>query len=466
MTAAINSKAWIVDDDQSIRWVLEKALSKSGFETTCFSEAVTMLETLKQQKPNVIISDIRMPGMNGLELLEKVHHDHPTLPVIIITAHSDLDTTVAAYQGGAFEYLPKPFDVNDVIEQTKRACESQTTHPEQPKLLPTAGIIGDSAPMQDLFRTIGRLSNSSIDVLINGESGTGKELVAHALHTHSPRADQPFIALNVAAIPADLMESELFGHEKGAFTGAQEQRTGRFEQANGGTLFLDEIGDMPAELQTRLLRVLSEGIFYRVGGHEQVVVDVRIIAATHQNLEQRVEKGQFREDLFHRLNVIRIKLPPLRERSDDIPALAQHFMTKSASRLEVDTKTINRAALDILTTMEWPGNVRQLENTCHWLTAMSASNEIRPEDLPDDIRDSEGESSRSINWETQLNAWARQQLADNQTDLINNAQEKLESVLISAALESAGGKRTEAARLLGWGRNTLTRKIQSLGLDL
>ncbi len=466
MTAATSSKAWIIDDDQSIRWVLEKALSKSGFETTCFSEATTMLETLEQQQPNVIISDIRMPGMNGLELLEKVHHDHPTLPVIIITAHSDLDTTVAAYQGGAFEYLPKPFDVNDVIEQTKRACESLTTHHDEPELLPTAGIIGDSAPMQDLFRTIGRLSNSSIDVLINGESGTGKELVAHALHTHSPRADQPFIALNVAAIPADLMESELFGHEKGAFTGAQEQRTGRFEQANGGTLFLDEIGDMPAELQTRLLRVLSEGIFYRVGGHEQVVVDVRIIAATHQNLEQRVEKGQFREDLFHRLNVIRIKLPPLRERSDDIPALAQHFMTKSASRLEVDTKTINRATLDILTTLEWPGNVRQLENACHWLTAMSASNEIRPEDLPDDIRDSEGVSSRSINWETQLNAWARQQLADNQTDLINNAQEKLESVLISAALESAGGKRTEAARLLGWGRNTLTRKIQSLGLDL
>ena len=466
MTVATNSKAWIVDDDQSIRWVLEKALSKSGFDTTCFSEAATMLQTLEQQQPNVIISDIRMPGMNGLELLEKVHEDNPTLPVIIITAHSDLDTTVAAYQGGAFEYLPKPFDVNDVIEQTRRACESQMTQLQEPELLPAAGMIGDSAPMQELFRTIGRLSNSSIDVLINGESGTGKELVAQALHTHSPRADKPFIALNVAAIPADLMESELFGHEKGAFTGAQEQRTGRFEQANGGTLFLDEIGDMPAELQTRLLRVLSEGIFYRVGGHEQVAVDVRIIAATHQNLEQRVEQGQFRDDLFHRLNVIRIKLPPLRERSDDIPALAQHFMTKSATRLEVDTKKINQSALDILTMLEWPGNVRQLENTCHWLTAMSASNEIRPQDLPDDIRDSEGVSSRSINWETQLNAWARQQLADKQTDLINNAQEKLEAVLITAALESAGGKRTEAARLLGWGRNTLTRKIQALGLDL
>ncbi len=466
MTAATENTAWIVDDDQSIRWVLEKALSKAGIQTTCYSEASAMLTTLEQQQPNVIISDIRMPGMSGLELLEKVHQQHPTLPVIIITAHSDLDTTVAAYQGGAFEYLPKPFDVNDVIEQTRRACESQTQNEEEPELLPTAGIIGDSAPMQELFRTIGRLSNSSIDVLINGESGTGKELVAQALHTHSPRAEQPFIALNVAAIPADLMESELFGHEKGAFTGAQEQRTGRFEQANGGTLFLDEIGDMPAELQTRLLRVLSEGIFYRVGGHEQVVVDVRIIAATHQNLEQRVEQGQFRDDLFHRLNVIRIKLPPLRERSDDIPALAQYFMTKSAKSLEVDTKKINQDALDILTTMEWPGNVRQLENTCHWLTAMSASIEVRPEDLPEEIRDSEGLSSRSINWETQLNAWARQQLADNQTDLINNAQEKLEAVLITAALESAGGKRSEAARLLGWGRNTLTRKIQSLGLDL
>jgi len=461
-----NITAWIVDDDQSIRWVLQRALDKAGMQTQVFSDAREMLKKFKHQKPSVIITDIRMPGMSGLELLEKIHQEQPNLPVIVITAHSDLDTTVAAYQGGAFEYLPKPFDVHDVVEKTIRAgAQNDAADKPESNALPAIGIIGDSMAMQEVYRVIGRLSNSSIDALINGESGTGKELIAKALHEHSPRADQPFIALNVAAIPAELMESELFGHEKGAFTGAVDRRIGRFEQANGGTLFLDEIGDMPAELQTRLLRVLSENIFYRVGGHEQIKVDVRIIAATHQNLEERVANDEFRDDLFHRLNVIRIKLPPLRERSGDIPALSEHFLKKSAQELNVSPKKINKDALDFMSTLLWPGNVRQLENACHWLTAMSAGQEIRSEDLPNDLRESTADSNLSINWEDQLGNWATRQVSAQKTGILEDAQTRLETVLIKTALAATAGKRNEAAKILGWGRNTLTRKIQSLGLD-
>ncbi len=461
-----NITAWIVDDDQSIRWVLQRALDKAGMQTQVFSDAGEMLKKFKHQKPSVIITDIRMPGMSGLELLEKIHQEQPNLPVIVITAHSDLDTTVAAYQGGAFEYLPKPFDVHDVVEKTIRAgAQNDAADKPESNSLPAIGIIGDSMAMQEVYRVIGRLSNSSIDALINGESGTGKELIAKALHEHSPRADQPFIALNVAAIPAELMESELFGHEKGAFTGAVDRRIGRFEQANGGTLFLDEIGDMPAELQTRLLRVLSENIFYRVGGHEQIKVDVRIIAATHQNLEERVANDEFRDDLFHRLNVIRIKLPPLRERSGDIPALSEHFLKKSAQELNVSPKKINKDALDFMSTLLWPGNVRQLENACHWLTAMSAGQEIRSEDLPNDLRESTADSNLSINWEDQLGNWATRQVSAQKTGILEDAQTRLETVLIKTALAATAGKRNEAAKILGWGRNTLTRKIQSLGLD-
>jgi len=466
MTSNENIVAWIVDDDQSIRWVLQRALDKAGMQTQTFSDAAAMLKELKKNNPMVIITDIRMPGMTGLELLSSVHASHPELPVIVITAHSDLDTTVAAYQGGAFEYLPKPFDVHEVIEKTQRAAQQGTASEQQPQALsPALGIIGDSPAMQDVYRTIGRLSNSSIDALINGQSGTGKELVAKALHTHSPRAGQPFVALNVAAIPADLMESELFGHEKGAFTGAVEQRAGRFEQANGGTLFLDEIGDMPAELQTRLLRVLSENIFYRVGGRESIEVDVRIIAATHQNLEERVEQGLFREDLFHRLNVIRLTLPRLCDRTADIPALCEHFLKKSASELGVSAKHINKDTLDYLSTLAWPGNVRQLENTCHWLTAMSAGDEVRPEDLPAELKEEASDPSRSINWEDQLRNWANQQVAQEKTDILDDAQARFEKVMIQAALTATAGKRNEAAKILGWGRNTLTRKIQTLNLD-
>lgn len=466
MTAAENITAWVVDDDQSIRWVLQRALEKAGIQTQIFSDAAEMLRKFKNQKPDIIITDIRMPGISGLELLDCIHQDHPDLPVIVITAHSDLDTTVAAYQGGAFEYLPKPFDVHEVVDKTKRACQRTDAGKEgSEKSLPAIGIIGDSSAMQEVYRIIGRLSNSSIDALINGESGTGKELVAQALHQHSPRADQPFIALNVAAIPAELMESELFGHEKGAFTGAVEQRVGRFEQANGGTLFLDEIGDMPPELQTRLLRVLSENIFYRVGGHQQIKVDVRIIAATHQNLEDRVANGEFRDDLFHRLNVIRIQLPPLRERSTDVPALCDHFLKKSAQELDVKPKHISKETLDFMSTLAWPGNVRQLENTCHWLTAMSAGQEIRPEDLPDDLKEDSGDINRSIKWEDQLSNWAAQQVTAKKTGILEDAQTRLETVLIKTALAATAGKRNEAAKILGWGRNTLTRKIQSLGLD-
>ena len=384
----MKSDVWVIDDDRSIRWVLERALKKAELEVTLFDSASNAIQALATNTPRVIITDIRMPGMDGFEFLEKVQTQHPELPVIVMTAHSDLDNAVHAYQGGAFEYLPKPFDVDEAVELTKRACQSN----EDARMPDTAvedvpEIIGESQAMQEVFRAIGRLSRSSITVLINGETGTGKELVAHALHKHSLRSAKPFIALNMAAIPKDLLESELFGHEKGSFTGAQGQRRGRFEQANMGTLFLDEIGDMPADLQTRLLRVLSDGEFYRVGGHEPVKADVRIIAATHQNLQELVEKGAFREDLMHRLNVIRIKVPALRERRQDIPILLKHFLSAAASELEVETKQLESEVVAYLSGLEWSGNVRQLENLCRWLTVMASGKTIHLEDLPSELKE-------------------------------------------------------------------------------
>ncbi|MFT5483243.1 MAG: two-component system nitrogen regulation response regulator GlnG, partial [Halieaceae bacterium] len=376
---------WIVDDDRSIRWVLEKALERSDIETRSFANAEQLLVQLQLHQPDAIISDIRMPGIDGLELLSKINAAHPDLPVIITTAHSDLDSAVASYQGGAFEYLPKPFDIDEVLSITNRALSLATensTQTDSEEILESTDIIGEAPAMQEVFRAVGRLSHSNITVLINGESGTGKELVARALHRHSPRASSSFIALNMAAIPRDLMESELFGHEKGAFTGATSQRQGRFEQADGGTLFLDEIGDMPADTQTRLLRVLADGEFYRVGGHSSVKVDVRIITATHQNLEELVADNRFREDLFHRLNVIRIHIPRLQDRREDIPKLSQHFLQQAAEEMAVETKKLTPATEALLCKMHWPGNVRQLENTCRWLTVMASGREIHPADLP------------------------------------------------------------------------------------
>ena len=385
---AKSNHVWIVDDDKSIRWVLERALSRSGIQVDIFSDAESLLSEINSSVPDVIISDIRMPGMDGLEMLSKIVEKHPKLPVIVTTAHSDLDNAVSSYQGGAFEYLPKPFDIDEAVAMTRRALE----HVDENRISTTTAtseeatdMIGKAPAMQEVFRAIGRLSQSNINVLINGESGTGKELVAKALHRHSPRKDNPFIALNMAAIPKDLVESELFGHEKGAFTGASQQRVGRFEQASGGTLFLDEIGDMPSDIQTRLLRVLADGEFYRVGGHTPIKVDVRVIAATHQNLEVLVEQKKFRNDLFHRLNVIRMQLPRLADRNEDIPQLASYFLKVSAKDLEVETKVLTDEVKNIFSTLPWPGNVRQLENTCRWLTVMASGNEIKPSDLPPEL---------------------------------------------------------------------------------
>lgn len=460
-------RVWVVDDDRSIRWVLEKALTKAEMEVRTFEEADSVLHALERTQPDVIISDVRMPGMDGLAMLDKIHASHPDLPIIIITAHSDLDSAVSAYQGGAFEYLPKPFDVDEAVALTHRAVQhhKETVKESTAEPLQEMEIIGEAASMQEVFRAIGRLSRSNITVLINGESGTGKELVAEALHRHSPRADNAFIALNMAAIPRDLLESELFGHEKGAFTGAQAARKGRFEQADGGTLFLDEIGDMPAELQTRLLRVLADGEFYRVGGHSPVKVDVRIIAATHQDLEQRVEKGDFREDLFHRLNVIRIHIPALRERSEDIGLLAKHFLQAAATELNMETKTLDKESLNYLSKLEWRGNVRQLQNTCRWLTVMAPSQEVHMDDLPPELLNKETKIQSSGDWVKVLQHWAEQQLANGETDLFDKATPEFERVMIQAALRSAGGRRQDAARLLGCGRNTLTRKIKELDME-
>lgn len=455
---------WVIDDDRSIRWVLERALKKADLEVTLFESASNAMQALATETPRVIITDVRMPGMDGLEFLEKVQTQHPDLPVIVMTAHSDLDNAVNAYQGGAFEYLPKPFDIDEAVELTRRACQTSSevnaTGVEAPEAVPE--IIGESQAMQEVFRAIGRLSRSSITVLINGETGTGKELVAHALHKHSVRNDKLFIALNMAAIPKDLLESELFGHEKGSFTGAQVQRRGRFERANMGTLFLDEIGDMPADLQTRLLRVLSDGEFYRVGGHEPVKVDVRIIAATHQNLQELVESGDFREDLMHRLNVIRIQVPALRERRQDIPILLKHFLARAASELDVETKQLEAGVVAFLSSLEWSGNVRQLENLCHWLTVMASGKTIHLEDLPPDLKEDGAPAAAISNWQSMLANWADQKFENGDAEILQDATPQFERVLIEVAMKKTGGKRQRAAKLLGWGRNTLTRKIQEL----
>ena len=460
---------WVIDDDQSIRWVLEKALQKSGMDVKSFASANGVMEALHGARPDVVISDVRMPGMDGFELLNRVQERYPDLPVIIITAHSDLDSAVSAYKGGAFEYLPKPFDINEAVEMTRRAVDFGRGAGSSDTVADTEevpAIIGESPAMQEVFRAIGRLSRSNITVLINGESGTGKELVAKALHKHSPRAEKPFIALNMAAIPRDLLESELFGHERGSFTGAQSQRIGRFEQCDGGTLFLDEIGDMPAEMQTRLLRVLADGEFYRVGGHMPVRADVRIIAATHQDLEQRVREGSFREDLFHRLNVIRIHLPSLRERREDIGPLMGHFLQTAAAELEVETKLVLPETIAVLEQLDWPGNVRQMENLCRWLTVMATGQEIRVDDLPQELREPEtGGTTAAAGWESVLRVWTDQKLAQGSENLLDEAMPAFERVMIEAALARTGGRRQDAARLLGWGRNTLTRKIKELAMD-
>ncbi|MDA1371262.1 MAG: nitrogen regulation protein NR(I) [Proteobacteria bacterium] len=461
-----HDSVWILDDDLSIRWVLEKSLSNTGLHTVSFENGDDLLHRLEHESPDAIISDIRMPGISGLELLSTIRERYPELPVIIMTAHSDLDSAVSSYSRGAFEYLPKPFDIEEAVAMTQRALE----HARAKNIDKTAevieknqDIIGEAPAMQEVFRAIGRLANSNISVLINGESGTGKELVAHALHRHSPRKDRPFIPLNVAAIPKELIESELFGHEKGAFTGATQLRTGRFEQANGGTLFLDEIGDMPADTQTRLLRVLSDGEFYRVGGHTSIKVDVRIIAATHQNLEKLVQEHQFREDLFHRLNVIRIHLPRLSDRREDIPKLASHFLKSAAEELQVEPKLLRPETEKYLVGLSWPGNVRQLENFCRWITVMASSREVYLTDLPPEFSEQEIDSSSISNWTQALQNWADQQLSLGNTSILDEATPMFERTLIDIALKHTAGRRRDAANLLGWGRNTLTRKIKELG---
>jgi len=462
---------WVIDDDKSIRWVLEKALQKANMQATCFSSAEGIIQKLEQQQPDVILSDVRMPGVDGLTMLEQINGIYPNLPVIIMTAHSDLESAVAAFHRGAFEYLPKPFDLNEVIIQITRACRKNKTTEKKPFTKIKSNItkiIGEAPAMQEVFRAIGRLARSNITVLINGASGTGKELVALALHKHSPRKDKAFIALNMAAIPKDLMESELFGHERGAFTGAQSRRPGRFEQANGGTLFLDEIGDMPAELQTRLLRVLSDGQYYRVGGHESIQSDVRIIAATHQNLEQLVSDGRFREDLFHRLNVIRIHIPALCERKEDIPILMNHFLAKAAKELDVEIKHLLPDTEKALQQFPWPGNVRQLENTARWLTVMASSQEIHTEDLPTEFTNTNTNTntieSPVNDWQGALQHWVQLQLDQGENNILDKAIPIFEEILITTVLQHTSGKKQEAAKLLGWGRNTLTRKIKELSL--
>ena len=467
-----NESVWIVDDDSSIRWVLQKALQAANISCLSFENPEDLLRQIQSgQAPEVIISDIRMPQMDGMTLLNEVHSSHPLLPVIIMTAHSDLDSAVNAYQKGAFEYLPKPFDIDEAVTLARRAIDhareqSSTTKVQQDEVV--TEIIGEAPAMQEVFRAIGRLSRSSISVLINGQSGTGKELVAHALHRHSPRSSKPFIALNMAAIPADLVESELFGHEKGAFTGAQAARQGRFEQADGGTLFLDEIGDMPLDVQTRLLRVLADGQFYRVGGHQSVSVDVRIIAATHQNLETRVAEGKFREDLFHRLNVIRVHLPSLAERREDIPLLTRHFLRRAAKELDVDAKTISKSAERVMSQLPWPGNVRQLENVCRWLTVMASGQEVIPSDLPPEIHSDghvETSSAATGEWPELLASWTDKQLRDGRHDILNDAMLTFEKVMLERALYHTHGHKQDAAKRLGWGRNTLTRKLKELGIS-
>jgi two-component system nitrogen regulation response regulator GlnG len=457
---------WIIDDDRSIRWVFEKALAREAIEHRSFSAAQEALDALGEESPQVVVSDIRMPGVSGLDFMRELRARLPATPVIIMTAYSDLESAVAAFQGGAFEYLPKPFDVDHAVELVRRAIDESR---RQVEALPAAvadapEILGQAPAMQEVFRAIGRLAQSHATVMITGESGSGKELVARALHRHSPRAARAFIAINTAAIPKDLLESELFGHERGAFTGAQATRRGRFEQAEGGTLFLDEIGDMPPDLQTRLLRVLSDGQFYRVGGHVPLAANVRVIAATHQELEARVKQGLFREDLYHRLNVIRLRLPALRERRDDIPMLARHFLAKSARDLGVEGKRLTEAALAFLAAQEWPGNVRQLENVCHWVTVMAPGQVVDVKDLPPEVRGALAEAGAET-WRHALEREVAARLARGETGISEPLTRDFETVLIERALQHTGGRRIEAAGLLGIGRNTLTRKVQELKID-
>ena len=458
-------RVWVVDDDRSIRWVLCRALHNAGFQAIEFEDAERASAALAGDEPDVIVSDVRMPGRSGFDLLAELRDRAPKVPVIITTAYPDLDSAVSAFQGGAFEHLPKPFDVDEAVDLVSRAIAQrrEDASTPQPAVAPApSDMIGSAPSMQEVFRAIGRLSRSSINVLITGESGTGKELIARALHRHSPRSGGPFIALNMAAINRELLESELFGHERGAFTGAQALRRGRFEQAHGGTLFLDEIGDMPAELQTRLLRVLQEGEFYRVGAHAPLQVDVRVIAATHQNLEQQVQAGKFREDLLHRLNVVRIRVPPLRERREDIPALVQHFLARAAKELQVDCKTPSAEVLERLSHFDWPGNVRQLENVCRWLTVMTPTQVVRADDLPGEI--SGAPASVDEDWQSALRRSAAGLLARGARGVMNDLTPAFERLMIGVALERTGGRRQDAALLLGWGRNTLTRKIKELGI--
>lgn len=466
-----SAPVWIVDDDSSIRWVLQKALKAAQIECFSFENPEDMLMQLHvEQPPQVIVSDVRMPQMDGNELMQQVHQDFPDIPIIIMTAHSDLDSAVTAYKSGAFEYLPKPFDIDEAVGLVQRAlvhAQENSKKLEKASEEKSTEIIGEAPAMQEVFRAIGRLSRSSISVLINGQSGTGKELVARALHVHSPRHEKNFVALNMAAIPADLIESELFGHEKGAFTGANTMRQGRFEQAHGGTLFLDEIGDMPLDVQTRLLRVLSDGQFYRVGGHQSVSVDVRIIAATHQNLEQRVSEGKFREDLFHRLNVIRIHMPSLSERREDIPLLSKHFMSKAALELEVEPKSINKNTQKVLNQLDWPGNVRQLENLCRWLTVMASGKEVLTQDLPPELHEPQKFDSQTKvmgDWQTLLASWADQQLRGGKNNILGDAMPEFEKIMLDRALHYTRGRKQDAAKLLGWGRNTLTRKLKEFDM--
>jgi two-component system, NtrC family, nitrogen regulation response regulator GlnG len=457
---------WILDDDKSIRWVFEKALARTDLEFKTFSSVAEALNALNREQPQVIVSDIRMPNGSGLDFLAEVKQRYPDIPVIIMTAYSDLESAVAAFQGGAFEYLAKPFDVDQAIDVIKRAVEESMRQAVEDVILEeTPEIIGQAPAMQEVFRAIGRLSRSHATVLINGESGSGKELVASALHKHSPRAEKPFIAINTAAIPKDLLESELFGHERGAFTGAAAARRGRFEQADNGTLFLDEIGDMPADLQTRLLRVLSDGQFYRVGGHQPLKVNVRVIAATHQDLEERVKLGLFREDLFHRLNVIRLRLPPLRERREDIPHLAKHFLAHSAQDLGVEPKQLSAAALRYLTAVNWSGNVRQLENVCHWLTVMAPGQSVDVADLPPELKEDNSKTSSTSSWQEALAVEVADALNRGEQNVLEARTKEFERVMIVKALQHTDGRRIEAANQLGMGRNTLTRKIQELGID-
>ena len=459
---------WIVDDDRSIRWVLEKALAREGIPFKTFATAYEVLQALGVSQPQVLVSDIRMPGESGLVLLSKVKERYPQIPIIIMTAYSDLDSAVAAFQGGAFEYLPKPFDIEHALALIRRATnETPVTSLAPPVASEAPEILGQAPAMQEVFRAIGRLSQSNATVLITGESGTGKELVARALHRHSPREAGTFVAINTAAIPKDLLESELFGHERGSFTGAQALRRGRFEQADGGTLFLDEIGDMPPDLQVRLLRVLADGEYYRVGGHAPLRSNVRIIAATHQNLEERVRQGLFREDLMHRLNVVRLRLPPLRERPDDIAPLARHFLLKSARELAVEPKVFTADSLRALSAFAFPGNVRQLENICHWLTVMAPGQRIDVGDLPPEVRETPKESGApgDVDWQQSLDRELAQALARGERNVGDRLEQEFEKTLIRRALTHTGGHRMEAAAWLGWGRNTLTRKIQELGLE-